>query len=93
MSEKLTEIFGIDVFNETKMRERLPKTAFTALKQVIEKGGDLTLDTANVIEMYRMFNECGVLQSITVNSSFIQKAAETGSYEMYRLCPAQIING
>ena len=55
---------------------------------------DLTgFDTANVIEMYRMFNECGVLQSITVNSSFIQKAAETGSYEMYRLCPAQIING
>ncbi len=55
---------------------------------------DLTgLDTAKVIEMYRMFNECGVLQSITVNSSFIQKAAETGSYEMYRLCPAQIING
>ena len=49
MSEKLTEIFGIDVFNETKMRERLPKTAFTALKQVIEKGGDLPLDTANVI--------------------------------------------
>lgn len=55
---------------------------------------DLTgFDTANVIEMYRMFNECGVLQDITVNGSFLQKAYETGSYEMYRLCPAQIING
>ena len=55
---------------------------------------DLTgFDTTNVIEMYRMFNECGVLNSITVNSAFIQKASETGSYEMYRLCPAQIING
>lgn len=55
---------------------------------------DLTgFDTASVIEMYRMFNECGVLQSITVNSSFIQKASQTGSYEMYRLCPAQVING
>ena len=55
---------------------------------------DLTgFDTANVIEMYRMFNECGVLESITVDSSFIQKADQTGSYEMYRLCPAQLING
>ena len=55
---------------------------------------DITgLDTSNVIEMYRMFNECGVLQSITVDNSFIQKASELGSYEMYRLCPAQIING
>ena len=55
---------------------------------------DLTgFDTTSVIEMYRMFNECGVLQSITVDSSFIQKAAQTGSYEMYRLCPAQLING
>ncbi len=55
---------------------------------------DLTgFDTASVIEMYRMFNECGALQSITVNSSFIQKVTQTGSYEMYRLCPTQIING
>ena len=55
---------------------------------------DLTgFDTTKVIEMYRMFNECGVLQRIIVNSSFIRKAAETGSYEMYRLCPAQLING
>ena len=53
---------------------------------------DLTgFETANVIEMYRMFNECGVLQSITVASSFTQKAAELGSYEMYRLCPAQVV--
>ena len=55
---------------------------------------DLTgFDTVNVIEMYRMFNECGVLESIIVDSSFIQKADQTGSYEMYRLCPAQLING
>ena len=53
---------------------------------------DLTgFSTASVIEMYRMFNECGVLQSITVDSSFIQKATELGSYEMYRLCPAQVV--
>ena len=58
------------------------------------KSLDLTgFDTASVIEMYRMFNECGVLQSITVNSSFIQKASQTGGYEMYRLCPAEVING
>ena len=55
---------------------------------------DITgFDTASVIEMYRMFNECGALQSITVDSSFIQNAGKAGSFEMYRLCPAQIING
>ena len=55
---------------------------------------DLTgFDTASVIEMYRMFNECGILKSIIVNSSFMQKANELESYEMYRLCPAQVING
>ena len=55
---------------------------------------DLTgFSTASVIEMYRMFNECGVLQSIIVNSSFIQRTSQIGSYDMYRLCPAQIING
>ena len=53
---------------------------------------DITgFDTTNVIEMYRMFNECGVLQSITVDPSFIQNAGKAGSYDMYRLCPAEVV--
>ena len=55
---------------------------------------DLTgLDTTGVIEMYRMFNDCSALQSITVDGSFFQNAGEAGTYDMYRNCPAQVING
>ena len=32
----IPEIFGIDVFNEAVMRERLPKTTFKALKKTME---------------------------------------------------------
>jgi glutamine synthetase len=49
MAEKLTEIFGIDVFNETLMKEKLPKETFKALKKVMDNGEDLTLDVANVV--------------------------------------------
>ena len=58
------------------------------------KALDLTgFDTGNVIEMYRMFYECSALESITVDSSFNQKAAEIQSHGMYDGCTAQVING
>ncbi len=49
MSENLTEVFGIDVFNEAKMKECMPKNTFKELKQVIDNGGELSLEAANVI--------------------------------------------
>ena len=49
MAMKLTEIFGIDVFNESVMRERLPKDTFKEFKKVMENGGELKLEVANVI--------------------------------------------
>lgn len=49
MAEKLTDIFGIDVFNETMMKERLPKDIFKALKKVMDNGENLTLEVANVV--------------------------------------------
>lgn len=49
MAMKLTEIFGIDVFNESLMRERLPKDTFKALKRVMENRGEMTLEVANVV--------------------------------------------
>ena len=40
MSElvNVAEIFGKNVFNETVMRERLPKSVFKKLKKTIEDG-------------------------------------------------------
>ena len=43
------EIFGIDVFNEAAMRQRLPKDTYKALKKTIADGLPLDLELANVI--------------------------------------------
>ncbi len=49
MAEKLTEIFGMDVFNEATMIERLPKKTFAALKKTTENGEDLDPAVAEVV--------------------------------------------
>jgi glutamine synthetase len=49
MSEKLTELFGTDVFNEATMVERLPKKTYAALKKTIENGEDLDPNVAEVV--------------------------------------------
>ena len=51
MSEMVNvpEIFGSDVFNEATMRQRLPEQVFTAWKECIASGAQLTLDVANEI--------------------------------------------
>ena len=43
------EIFGENVFNLGKMRERLPKKVFAEVKNVIDNGGELSLATADVV--------------------------------------------
>ncbi len=43
------ELFGINVFNDRKMRERLPKATYRALKKTIENGEALDLSVANVV--------------------------------------------
>jgi len=42
-------LFGSMVFNETVMRDRLPKDVFKALKKTMSKGTHLELDIANVV--------------------------------------------
>ncbi len=49
MSEKLTELFGTDVFNDSAMVERLPKKTYAALKKTIENGEDLDPAVAEVV--------------------------------------------
>ena len=43
------EIFGSDVFNESVMKERLPKQTYKALKKAIAEGKHLDIDVANVV--------------------------------------------
>ncbi len=51
MSElvNVSEIYGSDVFNETVMRERLPKNVFKKLKKTIEDGDELDLSLADAV--------------------------------------------
>ena len=43
------EMFGCMVFNETVMRQRLPKQTYRALKQTIDEGKELDISVANVV--------------------------------------------
>ncbi|MBQ1843440.1 MAG: glutamine synthetase III [Lachnospiraceae bacterium] len=45
----VTEIFGENVFDDRTMQERLPKKVYQKLKEIISSGGDLDLETADVI--------------------------------------------
>ena len=45
----VAKIFGENVFNDTVMQERLPKKIYKNLKNTIEEGKELDLETADVI--------------------------------------------
>ena len=51
MSEVLNaaEIFGKNVFNDSVMRERLPKSVYKKLKKTIEDGTELDPSIADVV--------------------------------------------
>ncbi len=46
---KVSEIFGENVFDDSAMQERLPKKVYNKLHQIIEEGGELDIETADVI--------------------------------------------
>ena len=43
------EIFAKNVFNEEKMRERLPEEAYAAFRATIENGRPLDIEVANIV--------------------------------------------
>ena len=45
----VAEIFGENVFNDAVMQERLPKKVYKKLKEVIQEGKELDLETADVV--------------------------------------------
>lgn len=49
MAGKVTEIFGIDVFNDAVMAEYLPKKAYASFRKTIENGEDLEPAVADAI--------------------------------------------
>ena len=51
MSEvfNVEEIFAKNLFTLTKMRERLTKSAYKEVVRVMDEGGELPMDVANVV--------------------------------------------
>lgn len=51
MSEafNVSKIFGEDVFNDTVMKERLPKKVYEELRKVIDEGAELSVGLADVV--------------------------------------------
>ena len=45
----VSEIFGENVFNDSAMQARLPKKVYSKLHQIIAEGGELDIETADVI--------------------------------------------
>lgn len=45
----IPEVFGVDVFNDSVMHDRLPKEIYKALKKTIEEGKALDITLANVV--------------------------------------------
>lgn len=49
MNENMPELFGSMVFNDTVMKQRLPKDIYRALRKTMVNGTHLELDVANVV--------------------------------------------
>ena len=49
MRINVAEIFGENVFNDSVMQARLPKKVYSKLHQIIAEGGELDIETADVI--------------------------------------------
>lgn len=47
--EHVSDIFGMNVFNERVMKERLPKITYKALQKTIKTGAPMTTEVANVV--------------------------------------------
>ncbi|MBR5507265.1 MAG: glutamine synthetase III, partial [Clostridia bacterium] len=45
----VTEIFACEVFNDSVMRSKLPKAIYKTLKDTVNDGKPLSLETANVV--------------------------------------------
>lgn len=48
-SDKLSDYYGIHVFDQQKMKEFLPKEAYKAVQDAIEKGKRISIETADLI--------------------------------------------
>ncbi|MEO7174294.1 MAG: glutamine synthetase III, partial [Saprospiraceae bacterium] len=48
-SERISSIFGSNVFNDASMKQYLPEQAYLSVKAAIQSGSKLTRDVANIV--------------------------------------------
>lgn len=49
MSVNVAEVFGQDVFNQAVMKERLPEVTYKKMLELMEDGGEITLELADIV--------------------------------------------
>ena len=49
MSIKMSDVFGVNVFSRAVMRERLPRKIYAEMIDVMDNGGNISLETADVV--------------------------------------------
>ena len=49
MSIKMSDVFGVNVFSRAVMRERLPKKIYAEMIDVMDNGGNISVETADVV--------------------------------------------
>ncbi|MGN1048538.1 MAG: glutamine synthetase III, partial [Eubacteriales bacterium] len=70
MKDKITELFGIDVFNDRVMSERLPEDIYERLRRTREMGRSLDPTVAN--EVARVMKEWAVENGATHYTHWFQ---------------------
>ena len=45
----ITDIFGMNVFSKSVMKERLPKKIYQEMVDVMENGGNISMKTADIV--------------------------------------------
>ena len=57
MSVNVAEVFGQDVFNEAVMKERLPEVTYKQMLKLMEDGGEITLELADIVAKAMKFKK------------------------------------
>ena len=70
MEDKITSLFGTDVFNDKVMKERLPSEVYERLKKTIEMGKSLDMSMAN--EIAKVMKEWAVENGATHYTHWFQ---------------------
>ena len=70
MSVNVAEVFGQDVFNEAVMKERLPEVTYKQMVKLMNEGGEVTLELADIVA--KAMKEWAIEKEQLITHTFFQ---------------------